>query len=272
MHAIARLEGGGPSIGPLLTGGAIVLALLAQLAGGPWALAAAVVLFAAGLFHGAGDESADTIRRFTSLRAVAYVIVAGGVAALYLAAPLAGLSMFLLLSAWHFATSECGFDRVSRYAIAGLAIGGSVLFQPHETARVFAAITGASFPAEVLLVLAGIGIAGTGCALLASARRAPGAAHALAAILATAFLAPALAVALIFFAAHALPIQLRQIADHGRRAVLHAVAPTGVIALLGACVLVMFVYSDLVPLSLASALAFGLATPHMLGERLDPAI
>ena len=233
-------------------------------------MAAALAFFAAGLFHGAADESDGEIRRYTALRGFAYVVVAAGVSALYLAAPLAGLTTFLLLSAWHFATSACSFDRFARYGIAGLVVGGSALFRPIETGDIFAAITAGEFPPVLLTAFAALGVGGALCAVIAAVQGRRGAAHALGALMATAVLAPPLAVGLVFFAAHAVPVQQRQVASHGQVAVLRAVAPAGMIALGGAAFLALGITVNLVPLTLAVALAFGLATPHMLSDRLEP--
>ena len=79
---------------------------------------------------------------------------------------------------------------------------------------------------------------------------------------------PVLAVGLVFFTGHALPIQLRQLRRYGSAAVLRAVGwPTG-IAVAGAALMAGAVASGWIALPLAAALAFGFATPHMLTDRL----
>ena len=255
--------------GALLSWAAVALAIGAQLAGGIWPLAAGLVFFALGLAHGAGDEGQGGMARIALVHAGAYLLTGAAVAALFLAAPLAGLALFLALSAWHFARSDCAFAPVTRYAIAGLAVGGSALFRPDATDAIFATIIGESVPVNALRLLALLGLGGAACALYALLRGAKGFGHAVVALAATIAFDPVLAVGLIFLIAHAVPVQQRQIAAHGKAAVWRAVALPTAIALLGAAAIAAFVLTGHLALPIAIALAFGMATPHMLTEQLE---
>ena len=248
---------------------AVTLGVVAQIAGDGWAVLAGLVFFVMGLAHGAGDENEGGIARIKLVHAAAYLVTGAAVAALFLFAPLAGLALFLALSAWHFARSDCAFDPLTRYAIAGLAVGGSALFRPGETAEVFAVIVSGEVPALVIRVLALLGVAGTGGAAWALVKGLRGFGHAVIALAATVLFNPVLAVGLIFLTAHAIPVQQRQIANYGRSTVWRAVALPTLIATLGALGIAALVWTGHLALSIAIALAFGMATPHMLTERLE---
>ncbi|GMN13751.1 Brp/Blh family beta-carotene 15,15'-dioxygenase [Altererythrobacter sp. MTPC7] len=246
-----------------------MVACVAQIAGGAAPVVIGLCLFAAGLAHGAGDEQQDAIRPFGLLHAGAYVAVGLAFAGLFLAAPVAGLALFLALSAWHFARTECGFARSSRLAIASLATGGSVLFRPTETAAIFTGITGMVIPAPMLAILALVGAGGAALAGLAALRGDAGRLPALLALAATAVLHPVLAVGVIFLTGHALPVQKRQLARYGTDAVWRASAVPTLVALAGAAMLVAATTAGLLATAVAAALGIGLATPHMLTERLE---
>ncbi len=182
---------------------------LAQLAGPGLALAVGLALFILGLGHGAGDENDGELRANSWALVAAYMVTGSAIPALYLAWPVLGLSTFLAFSAWHFARSDSGMDLLPRLAIAGLAVGGSALLRPHTTASVFTAALGEAPPTLLLLLLA----VGGGAALLAAATsmalRHAGAKSAGLAALACLLFHPVLAVGLIFFGMHALPVQKR---------------------------------------------------------------
>lgn len=249
--------------------GVLIAAAVAQLMGNQIAITLGLALFVAGLAHGAGDENDNAIRVFRPVHVFAYIVAGSAVAAIFLLAPTAGITLFLALSAWHFARSDSAMHQTVRLAIAGLAIGGSALFRLDETAAVFIAIAGGPVTPLLAGVAAMLGAAGVGAAVWALARARRGAAHAIVALLATAFLQPVLAVGVIFLTAHAIPVQQRQIRRYGSAAVWHAVAVPTVIASLGAAAIAYAVWAGLMALPLAAALAFGLATPHMLTERLE---
>ena len=255
--------------GALLSWGAIFLAALAQLAGAPWATGFGLLFFLLGLAHGAGDENEGSIARIKAIHAVAYLVIGAAIAGLFLVAPLAGLVLFLALSAWHFARSDFTFAPLTRFAIAGLAVGGSALFRQNETAAVFAFLIGGDVPSSIIRLLALIGGLGAGCALLALFKSNRGFGHAIIALLAAVLLQPVLAVGLIFLVTHAIPVQQRQLTAYGRRAVIDAVLLPSAAAIIGAVVVAVLVTQDLLALPVAVALAFGMATPHMLTERLE---
>lgn len=247
----------------------VALAVIAQFAGEDFAICLGLVLFVLGLSHGAGDEQDDTLASFTLVHAAAYVVIGAAVAGLFLVEPLGGLALFFALSAWHFSRSDCRFDQTTRIAIAGLAVGGSALFRANETAEVLSFVTGEDLPVNFLRFLALAGIGGTGFALYAFIKGRRGFGHAVVAGLSTAFLQPVLAVGLIYLIAHAMPVQERQIAAYGMHRVLRAVALPTAIATLGAVALAVAVFLGDLPTQIAVALAFGMATPHMLTERLE---
>ena len=246
-----------------------MLAALAQIVGGAWPTAAGLLFFVLGLAHGAGDENDGAIARITIIHALAYLVAGAAVAGLFLAAPLAGLVLFLALSAWHFARSDCALAAMTRYAIAGLAVGGSALFRQTETLAIFGYVTGADFPSSLIRILAVIGGAGAACAGVALVRSNRGFGHAIIALAAVALLHPVLAVGLIFLVAHAIPVQQRQLATYGRGVVVRAVAVPSIVATVGALLIGGMVLQGILAAPFAIALAFGMATPHMLTERLE---
>ena len=232
-------------------------------------IALGCVLFLAGLAHGAGDEQEGTLKQYGVMQALAYVVVGLAVAGLVLVAPLAGLTIFFALSAWHFARSDCDLAPQTRYAIAGLAVGGSAVFRMDETQTILAAGLGQDIPGLFMQLLAIPGVLGAGFALYAFFTAKRGAGHAIVALLAMVLLQPVLAVGLTFLIAHAIPIQQRQIRNYGMGTVFRAVALPAGIATLGATALAALVVSQTLALTVAVALALGLATPHMLTERLE---
>ncbi|NVD44964.1 Brp/Blh family beta-carotene 15,15'-dioxygenase [Qipengyuania atrilutea] len=271
MQRITRIRKAGPwhDAGALLAWAALILAAIAQISGGIAPLVLGLVLFAAGLSHGAGDEQRGLMKRFGLIQAAAYLVVGAAVAGLFLAEPLAGLALFLALSAWHFARSDCAMGPLARGAIAALATGGSALFRPRETTEVFEAVIAHSVPGIFMDLVALAGIAGCVLVVISLVRNERGCGEALIALAATALLSPVLAVGLIFLVGHAIPIQRRQIAAYGQRTVWKAVALPTLIAFAGGAGLAVLTATCRLELELAAALAFGLATPHMLTERLE---
>ncbi len=253
----------------LVSWGAILLAGLAQIAGTPWTVGLGLTFFLLGLAHGAGDENDGRIARITLIHAAAYLVAGAAVAGLFLVLPLAGLVLFLALSAWHFARSDCALAPITRYAIAGLAVGGSALFRQSETLAIFEFVTGGAVPSSFIRLLAVIGGGGVVCAGIALIKSKRGFGHAIVALATTVFLHPVLAVGLIFLVAHAIPVQQRQIAAYGKPAVIRAVAIPSAIAAFGAALVLGMVAGGVLALPVAVALAFGMATPHMLTERLE---
>ncbi|MBH5323522.1 Brp/Blh family beta-carotene 15,15'-dioxygenase [Aurantiacibacter sediminis] len=236
-----------------------------------WSETAAITLgllfFLVGVAHGAGDEQDGTIHPYRLAGAAAYVVTGLAVAALFMSLPLAGLTLFLLLSAWHFAHSTEG-QAARKAGFALTAIGGSALWQGGATTQVFAAVLGMDTPPSFILALAGLGATGLALSVWSLARnwRDP---VLLSTIVATAALHPVLAVAFAFAAGHALPIQQAQIRRYGWRDVAKAAGLTTVLAVLGALAIAALVVAGNMALPIAAALAFGMATPHMLAERLE---
>ena len=244
-------------------------AVIAQFASVEAAIWLGLVFFLFGLAHGAGDEQDGDIGPIGLLHAAAYLIIGGAVAGLFLIVPLCGVALFFGLSAWHFFRSERRFAPYSRVAIAGLAVGGSALFRPDETTAVLSFVTGSTIPDLFSRVLAIVGATGASSGLIAVVKRSSGSGHAVVALLATAMLQPVLAVGLVFLIAHAIPVQERQINAYGAARVARAVALPTALASVGAIVIALAVTNGLIEPYLAVALAFGMATPHMLTERLE---
>ena len=243
------------------------LAFAAQVAGPGAAIALGLVYFLLGTMHGAGDEQDGTLRRFDLWSAAAYVAAGLAVAALFVAQPLAGLTLFLALSLWHFARSLNG-PALRGFAFAALATGGSMLFRYQETAAIFALITAAPLPTAWLTVWAVIGALGVAVAAVQLLRQ-PADAVLWLTLPAMAFLHPVLAVGTAFLVGHALPVQRDQGRRYGFRTILAAQGPTTLLALGGAAVLAALWVNDVLPIGLVAALAFGFATPHMLADRLE---
>ena len=269
MSALIASDGPWRNAGVHLSLCAIFLAGIAEASGDRFAIWTGLALFLAGLPHGAGDEQDGQIRRISLAHALGYVIVAGAVTGLFLILPIAGLSLFIGLSGWHFARSECGLSPINRYAIAGLAIGGSALFKPEATRSVFAEVIAAQMPSIYVSILAISGLLGAGFALWAVARRERGFGRSLLALGAVALMHPVLAVGLIFLTAHAIPVQQRQASSYGQDSVLSAVAIPTVLAVAGAAIMIWGVTADAITVPVAIALSMGMATPHMLTERLE---
>ena len=261
----SRLAAGAPYVFISL----FAVAGLAQLAGSAVALAVGIGLFVLGLGHGAGDENDGELRAYSWVLIAAYVVIGLAISALYLAWPVLGLSIFLAFSAWHFARSDSGMSLLPRLAIAGLAVGGSALLRPEATAGVFGAALGETPPASLLLLLAGVGGAALLAAAVSIALRHTGASSTGLAALACLLFHPVLAVGLIFFGMHALPVQNRQIARYGARKVFKAIALPTAVATFAAAAIALVVWNGWLALELAMALAIGMATPHMLTERLE---
>ena len=242
-------------------------ALVAQAASTTAAIATGLLFFATGIAHGAADEQDGAISRFGLLPAAAYIVSGLAVMTLFLAVPLAGLTMFLALSAWHFARSTEG-TWLKGMAFAGIATGGSMLFQFDRTRGVFAALTGAAIPEGWLYIWVVTGALGVAGAVLHLCREPED--HSMwIAVLAVVLLHPVLAVGVLFLVGHAIPVQAKQVQTYGSGAVVSAQAPATIAALAGAGALVLLWRFDLMPLTVLGAAAFGFATPHMLSERLE---
>ena len=243
------------------------LALVAQIFGPSVAVTLGLAFFLLGTMHGAGDEQDGALKPFGLLSGLAYVAAGLAIAALFVSLPLAGLTLFLALSGWHFARSLDG-SLVRGIAYASLATGGSMLFRYDETAAIFGSLTGGAIPTAWLAMWAGIGAVGVGATLVSLMRR-PFDEVLWLTLAAVALLHPVLAVGTAFLVGHAIPIQREQSARYGWRTVLLAQGPTTAIALVALTVLTALWRADLVPLPILAALAFGFATPHMLAERLE---
>ncbi|WP_165853515.1 Brp/Blh family beta-carotene 15,15'-dioxygenase [Aurantiacibacter aquimixticola] len=247
----------------------VVLAVagVAQLSGTSIAVVLGLIFFLIGTAHGAGDEQDGTIRPFGIWQAAAYIVAGLAVAAVFVMLPLAGLTLFLGLSLWHFARSLHG-DWLRGWAYAALVIGGSMALRFEETAAVFAAILGFAPPDIWLYGVATIGLAGLALAA-AQLLRQPRDPALIVSALAVAFLHPVLAVGTAFLVGHALPLQAEQAERHGCDAVLRAQWITSALALAGTVALALAWNAGFVPLTVVAALAFGMTVPHMLAERLE---
>ena len=255
--------------GALLASVGLLVALMIQIFAPGLAVAAGIACFVLGLPHGAGDEQSGTLRPLAPVRIAAYLIISAAIAALYLAQPLAGLALFLALSSWHFARGDKGAVSPIALSVALVAVGGSMLFQPHATGTVLSAITGVALPTAFTWVLAAVGLAGVALTLATVVKGYRGSAQAVAAVIAVTLLHPVLAVGVIFLTTHALPIQISQIEKYGTEAVWRAVALPSILAIVGTAALALAVVSGWLALPVVAAIAFALATPHMITERLE---
>lgn len=251
---------------------AALLAALAQIAGTGAVLVLGGVFFAAGLAHGAALEDGRTLAAYTLPEALAYVALAIGFAGLFVALPLAGLSAFLALSAWHFAAAERprGHDPQPAIALALVIIGGGALFWPDTTRSIFVRLTGAPIPSLFMTGLAMLGAIGIVMAVAARMKHRRGSRSALAAVLASILLHPVLAVGLCFLAFHALPETMRQLERFGPGPTFAAVTPTLALAAIGSVMVAGFVLTSVISLPMAAALALGMTVPHMLAGDLRP--
>ncbi|WP_162273601.1 Brp/Blh family beta-carotene 15,15'-dioxygenase [Aurantiacibacter gangjinensis] len=243
------------------------LAVVAHIAGEAPAIALGALFFLLGTAHGAGDEQDGEIRRFGLWSALAYIVAGLAIAAFFAVMPLAGLTLFLALSTWHFARSD---DAVlwRGVAFAALATGGSMLFRFDETAAIFAALVGEQLPLPWLYAWAAVGVVGVACAAIRLWKH-PRDFPIWLTLGAVAFLHPVLAVGTAFLVGHALPLQREQIDRYGARAVAMAQAPTTILAIIGAAGVAAAWLNGWLPLTLMAAIAFGFTTPHMLAERLE---
>lgn len=267
--------------GRLHIAGALQLLVFATVAaaalamGGYWPTALGIGCFLAGLAHGASHDDGVMIARWTVPHLIAYVVAGCAVGMLMLAAPLAGLTVFLALSAWHFADTPDGGHVMSGAATGLIAIGGSALFQPDPTSAIFANLTGVVIPYEFMTALALAGGAGclltVGVAVMLLFHGTNHSGDALSPVLAfagTLLLPPVLAVGAIFFLLHARPTMARQIERYGRQRVFAACSWPTALAMIGAIVLIGLTWTGFLSLPIAAAAALGMATPHMLIDQI----
>ncbi|NBC21527.1 MAG: beta-carotene 15,15'-dioxygenase, Brp/Blh family [Alphaproteobacteria bacterium] len=146
-------------------GYAFLVAALVVLAAAPWlntlapsariaiALTAIAVV---GLPHGAGDAWLAARHGLLSRPAPAmlflggYVMLAGLVILIWLAAPVISLAVFLLVSAWHFGGDFARNEELVRRLSAGVALlGAPALFWPDAVASIYMALSGEA--AEILV-------------------------------------------------------------------------------------------------------------------------
>ncbi len=251
---------------------AALLAALAQITGTGAVLVLGGVFFAAGLAHGAALEDGRTLAAYSIPQALAYVALAIGFAGVFVALPLAGLSGFLALSAWHFAAAERprGHDPQPAMALALVIIGGGALFWPDTTRDIFVQLTGAPIPSLFMTGLAMLGAIGIVMTIVARLKHRRGSRSAMAAVLASILLHPVLAVGLCFLAFHALPETIRQLERFGSGPTFSAVFPTLALAAIGSMIVAGFVLGGVISLPMAAALALGMTVPHMLAGDLRP--
>ncbi len=267
--AFAKKEGLRHYVGALCACGALLAAIIAQLAGDGPALVLGLLFFLLGMSHGAADDDGDRIARIGLFQAFAYLVAGAAMVGIFIVFPLAALSLFLILSAWHFWHSDCALPPLAAGAIALLAVGGSALFKTAVTQSVFASILGVSIPAAFMYGLAAAGLTGLLLAFAVMIRQRAAVPEIAVTVVAVAILHPALAVGLVYLVGHALPVQLRQIDRFGLSDVVGASAVPTVIAAIGAIGLVAVYLAGIAALPIVAAIAFGLATPHMLVDRIQ---
>ena len=229
-------------------------------------VAAGLALFVLGVPHGAVERvrvdnqgSAETRHAVPSLAYTAlYLTVAGAVLAVWLAAPLPALALFLTVSAVHFGLSEPILRSAGLWVVAG-----SLVLWTGPTLDVFAQITGNASVADWAAPARGLGLA-AGALLLLEAARKGDLAFAFMLLALFAVLPPVQAVAVYYFAVHS----VREWRVVGRergslRAALRLYAPFAAPVILGGAATVAGVALGWIPLPLAAGLGVAVATPHM---------
>lgn len=244
---------------------ALLLCIAASMASPTLAAFLALMLVLAGTPHGGGDVSNGSLRPPDASFAARYLLQAVAVGALFLAAPVAGLLVFLLLSAWHFACEMQG-DVFVRTGHGLLPIGGGALFQGGATAGIFAAITDAAVPPTMMVGLAAAGAIGCAAWVVAIARRSIPAFDAVVVVAAFASLPPVLAVAFYFGFVHGPAATGRMIDAHGLATTRRALTATGIAGILSVTGLTIAWWAGLLPVGLVAAILVGFAVPHMLAD------
>lgn len=244
---------------------ALLLCIAASAASPTLAALLALALVLAGTPHGGGDASDGRLRPPGLSFALAYLMRAVAVGALFLAAPVAGLLAFLLLSAWHFAAEMPG-DAFVRAGHGLLPVGGGALFQGTATAGVFGAIANAPIPPAMMAALAAAGAIGCAAWAVAVARRGMPAFDAVVVVAAFALLPPVLAVAFYFGLVHGPAATGRMIDAHGLAATRRALTATGIAGMLAVTGLTVAWWAGLLPVWLVAAILVGFAVPHMIAD------
>ena len=266
-HRSNKKERWGANALPLLCY-ALVAAVSALLlwvgVGAPWIAAA---LFGLGIFHGGLDREEGRLVLPGWGYSGVYLILAALMVGIVLMAPVAGLTAFFALSVWHVARENEGRsgDSIASAAEALALVGASALLRPQQTYELVAAIAGRG--ATGLTVI--LGIAGFAAALLtlwALLRRSSLAPRLLLAFGGYALLPPLVAIGAAFFAFHALPRLVELVGEAGWQRGLR-LAGLGVIALVGATLVLFGMTAGWWSLAATAAVFIALATPHMLLDR-----
>ena len=245
----------------------LAVCVACQLVSEPLGYGAALLLALGGLAHGAIEEDERGIFSLGLGHAAIYLLAATAIFGFWMASPLAGLTLFLALSAWHFIVSAKEGQSFG-WTVALLTIGGSALFRPNETINVFSAITGTAVPDLFVIILGFLGAVGIVFALCMGLRARRHAPRLAAAVGAVAFLQPVLAVAFVFFSLHAWPVTRRLCDDYGRAAFVKASAIPTMLALCGVVAIAALIEFGMIHWQAAAAIMVALATPHMLIDRV----
>ncbi len=162
-------RGGGVHWGFWVAAAGLTLALLARLplTGSSATLVATLVFIGGGMPHGAYDIAllariGTTSPRQLATAVLAYVAVAGTMAALWLTMPLAALIVFLAVAAVHFGEDWTMIGEPLLKVAAGTAIiAAPAIGHPTEVARLFAAIAdgdGGLIVARTMLAVAPVAL------------------------------------------------------------------------------------------------------------------
>ncbi len=174
MIVAAHASGDAPRVAfPAVVVAAVAVSAILQPDAATQLLIITPIAVALGLPHGALDlEIAKRLYPLRSRMRVAsfglcYFSLAAGVAALWVAAPLLGLALFLAYSALHFSDDwRCDLPLSQRLIVGAAVIGGPVLWRPSEVADVFSALTGAADGLDALVqVFAALGALASAAAL-----------------------------------------------------------------------------------------------------------
>ena len=276
---------------PWIVAALILLFTVLQAASANAALIVAIALFLSGVPHGATERIKGGGHVTPSLYFTLIYIVFGIVVfSSWLISPIGTLTLFMLLSAWHFGKGEPFGSTFEKMTVGFWIIIGSFLLYPTETLIIFEFLTdrpgSLTSEASFNVTLYGQILAAMTLVILTLfwARNfrgnclKPGQSARLIALIAIfLLLPPVLAVATYFFALHSLgeiADTLDQVSEKRlpwkRIAILYL--PASLPALIGGTVIIVATYTGDFPLAMAAGLGIAFTVPHMLiVERLTQA-
>lgn len=234
----------------------------------------AIVLFLLGVPHGAVERTTDRPRFImpTLSYSALYLVFGILVFCSWLLSPLGTFICFLLLSAWHFGTSEPDVRSIGLWVIIG-----SCLVYPSQTLEIFALLWGGgeasvtTRKAVQILAFAALLAVMIEYVLRRAKGQAPSLLRVSFLIAIFIILPPIPAVAVYFFALHGLGEFTRTLAsvskagsDLGPLDILKLYGPATFPAMIGAVVIIALTLQGYVPMVMAAGLGVAFIIPHML--------